>query len=37
MVDFSVEARECALLIHDIGEGLRTPGKRRFANRPYDG
>ena len=30
MVDFSVRASDCALLIHDIGEGLRTPGKRLY-------
>jgi isochorismate hydrolase len=30
MVDFPVSANECALLIHDIGEGLRTPGKRLY-------
>ena len=30
MVDFSVSASDCALLIHDIGEGLRTPGKRLY-------
>jgi nicotinamidase-related amidase len=30
MVEFSVTADECALLIHDIGEGLRTPGKRLY-------
>jgi isochorismate hydrolase len=30
MVEFPVRADECALLIHDIGEGLRTPGKRLY-------
>ncbi|HEY3306727.1 MAG TPA: isochorismatase family cysteine hydrolase [Candidatus Binatia bacterium] len=30
MVEFPVSAGECALLIHDIGEGLRTPGKRLY-------
>jgi isochorismate hydrolase len=30
MVEFSATANECALLIHDIGEGLRTPGKRLY-------
>jgi hypothetical protein len=30
MVEFSVTAGECAVLIHDIGEGLRTPGKRLY-------
>jgi hypothetical protein len=30
MVEFPVRTDECALLIHDIGEGLRTPGKRLY-------
>lgn len=30
MVDFTARADECALLIHDIGEGIRTPGKRLY-------
>ena len=30
MVDFSVKVSDCALLIHDIGEGLRTPSKRLY-------
>jgi len=30
MVEFAARAEDCALLIHDVGEGLRTPGKRLY-------
>ena len=28
IVEFTTTASDCALLIHDFGEGIRTPGKR---------